>query len=168
MSVKFLRKVAARKCPIHQAVLDKLQDKLLTTGYFSKDEVLEDLRFSAMSESIRWDYLREFVEEDLSIELIPVVSRFFKAYVKDSSGARVKTTAERVVSPEKYIAQGNGKRTAGYCSIEVDGGGLAIRRLSQKKAMTNGVGKAYMQFVEALASKGIADDSTQALLEDNQ
>jgi len=153
MGTKFLRKVTARACPIHMAVMDRVQDVLLENGYFSKDEVLEQLRFMAVSDSIRWDYIREFIQDELGIELVPIVSRFFKAYVRDASGNRIKTSVERRISPEKYLAQGNGKKTAGYCSVELDGGTLAIRRLGQKKSMANGVGKAYQNFANELTRK---------------
>jgi len=157
MSIKFLRKATAKKCPIHKVVLDSVQDALVEVGYFSKDEILEGLDFTAVSESIRWDYIREFIQSDLDIELVPVVSRFFKAYVKDASGNRVKTSDERKIRPEKYLAQGNGKKTAGYCNITLDEGTLAVRRLAQKKAMTNGVGTAYLHFVKKLQERNLID-----------
>jgi hypothetical protein len=153
MTTKFLRREKARKCPVHTAVGEKAIDYLVKAGAFCRQTVLDELDLDSMSDSIRWDYVREFIEEDQGCELIPVSALFFKApWSKDRKESPMD------VKPEKYLASGHGKRTAGYASVTPDAHAkLVLKRLEQKRGLTNGVGRAFTGFVDALRLRGSAE-----------
>jgi hypothetical protein len=145
MSSKFLRREAAIECPVHTLIRAKAAEFLELRGAFSREEVLEATRLQAMAESIRWDYVREFIEKEQGCELIPVSALFFKSpHSKDRKDSPIK------IKPEKYLALGNGKRTAGYAVR------LPLRRLEQRRGLTNGVGRAFTKFVDEVRAKGSA------------
>lgn len=159
MSVKYMKRETAKGCPVHQAVMDTASDELAQHGYFSKVDVLDSLSFGAMEDAIRWDYLREFLEADYGIELIPLSKKFFNGEMVRLPGNsnRTRVHYDPVKDPEKCIAMGNGKKTYGYASVEVAGGALAIKTFERKKGMANGVGEAFKTFAEALVKRNIID-----------
>ena len=57
-SHEVVEKREPRLCPIHQAVLEALEN--CTPGYFHKQEVLDNLA-RGCGEAIRWDYISEFI-----------------------------------------------------------------------------------------------------------
>lgn len=158
VTVKYLQRKKARSCPVHLMVIERASEMLKQHGCFEKDSVVEELNYGAISDAIRWDYVREFLEADYGIELIPLSERFFTRHKK----------AEERVQPEKYLAMGNGKKTKGYALVEYDGGHLAIRLLEHKKALLNGVGTKYRDYLQAVneRSKQLTSDGNQAKLED--
>jgi hypothetical protein len=155
MSIKYLRKEVARECPVHMAVLETASRLLSENGYFSKEDVIEETRYAAIEDSIRWDYIVDFLTQEQGVELIPMAPRFFKRH----------QIQERLVSPEKFIAGGHGKKTAGYCSITQNNGVFAIKILKNRKALTNGVGKAYIAFLDACRAKAQLNPTFQKNLE---
>jgi len=153
--MKWLRREVARKCPVHQAVLEEALIQLAEYGYFSKTDIIKDVGMVAMSESIRWDYISEFIKEDGSCELIPLARRFWNM-----------NPNQRIMEPEKAIAGGHGKKTAGYALVSVDGGALAIKRLEHKRGMANGVGKAFRKYADALVKRDLLTEPKNRQLAD--
>jgi len=150
--MKYVRKDDARKCPVHTAVLEEANNQLAEYGYFAKSDVVKDVGMIVMTDSIRWDYLAEFIKEDGKCELIPLAQRFWKMKAD-----------ERVAHPEQAIAMGHGKKTMGYALVSCAGGALAIRRLEHKRSMANGVGKAFRLFADELVKRDLLEGSVREL-----
>lgn len=140
---KYLRKDKARGCPVHMAVLDECGRQLSLHGVFEKSAVLEYLNLEAMADSVRWDYVRSFLEEEQGCEMVPLASVYFK---------RHKLEEERV-NPQRFIATGHGKKTAGFATVTQENDHLYISRIDTKKKMANGVGEAFETFVQKVVEK---------------
>jgi len=139
---KFLRKEAARKCLIHKAVRIEAALRLEQLGAFEKSAVLEALGFDAVADAIRWDYIRDFLQEDEGCELVPVVSLFFK-----SPTAKERKKSPLDLMPERYIAMGFGKKTAGFASVSQDANAkLVLQRIKQRERVRNGTSEAFETF----------------------
>ena len=143
---KYMRREVIRECAIHQSIMDLASEGLETNGSFRKLNVIEALGLRAVEDSIRWDYIRDFLQEDQDCELVPVAERYFKQH----------QLAEEHTTPEKFIASGNGKKTAGFVSVIEGTDHLVVRRLQQRQALANGVGKAFRNYAEAVQTKRIA------------
>jgi hypothetical protein len=143
--MKYLHRKVARGCPIHTAVLETAVDQLVDFGVFSKDKVVDALNFGAIADSIRWDYIREFIQEEQGADLVPLASTYFKHH---------KATEERV-NPARFIAQGNGKKTAGYAAVIPANDHLVIHRIKQRKAISNGVAESFHEYLDRLNAKRI-------------
>lgn len=139
MTVSYIKKVTARRCPVHQALLELATDELADVGYFNKETLLEKSRMSAMASAVRWDYIADFIKEDGACELIPLAPRFWKMSPED-----------RLMKPEKALAGGHGKKTAGYALVTEEHAALAVKQLSRKRQLANGVGKAFRRFADEL------------------
>lgn len=150
---KFIKQVTARRCAVHQAVKDEAEERLVNLGAFDKIGVLEHLGFTAVAESIRWDYIALWIQEEYDCELIPLVGRFFKNTREELDKG---WTPQQ--NPEKYIAQGHGKKTMGYGAVGFNStlNGICLERLKQKHALTNGVGKAFQKYVAEVKKRGLA------------
>lgn len=140
---KWLRREKARVCPIHQAVLDESARQLSHEGVFSKDEVLDALNFEAVAEAIRWDYIRAFLEEEQGCELVPLAAAYFKRHSREAE----------ITKPEKFLATGHGKKTAGYGAVIEKNDHLVISRIKYRKRLANGVGEAFTNYVQATLTK---------------
>lgn len=149
--MKYLRKADAIKCPVHQAILQQACDELHEHGYFNKQEVVESLSFGAVSEAIRWDYISEFIRDELDQDLVPLAQAFWTG-TKEQQAMRQKVTPEsRKQNPSAYVAGiGHGKRTAGYGLLSVDDHKLAIKHLAHKRSLANGVGASFRTFATEL------------------
>ena len=145
---KWMRKTSALKCKVHQAIVDEAIAQLELQQVFSKQQVLEKTGYEMISDSIRWDYIREFVEDRTKLELVPVSAKFF-AYREHK-----KAIAESAM--QRLIASGYGKKTAGYASTRCLNGALAKKRLEQKKAVTEGNIESYKAFTGKLIHDAIA------------
>jgi len=145
MGAKYLRRDKARACPVHVPILRLCSKKLGENGFFEKDDVIGELRYEAVEDSIRWDYIAGFLREELGIELVPLASRFFKQHDR----------AERVVAPERFIASGHGKKTAGYAHVALDDGRLALRVLKWKTAQANGSLRSQRNLLKAIDKEGL-------------
>jgi len=139
MSV-WLRREKALECPIHAAVREEASKRLENMGVFNKDEVLDALRFSAVRDAIRWDYIREFIQEDQGCELVPLSSAYFTRH----------TYKEEQVNPEKFLAQGHGKKTSGYAAVTLKNDHLVIARIKYREKTKNGVDMAFKNFVQEI------------------
>jgi hypothetical protein len=144
--MKYLRKEAAKACPIHTAVYTAALDALVMFGVFSKDDVIESLNFDAVADSIRWDYIREFIEEEQGVEMIPLAASFFSRH-------RVQ---EEHINPAKFLAQGYGKKTHGFAAVTTQNDHLVIKRIEQRKAITNGVAKSFQVYLEHVDNRRVA------------
>ena len=154
MTVGYIKKITARRCPVHQILLGMANDELADVGYFSKDALLEKARMSAMASAIRWDYIADFIKSDGNCELIPLAPRFWRMSPED-----------RMMKPEKALAGGHGKKTAGYALVSVENSALAVKVLANKKSMVNGVGEAFRNYQNAVLAKDIliSDDPQHQL-----
>lgn len=155
MTTAFLRREKARQCPVHTAVLAEAIDRLTKFGVFSKIEVLDVLNFEAIEDAIRWDYIRDFVQEEQGAQLVPLAEAYFKRHKK----------AEEHADPAKFIAQGHGKKTYGYASVRPDTDHLVIRRIEQRRANANGVEKCFRQYVKAVNDKRVQQGLTSLVPE---
>ena len=97
--------------------------------------------------------MAEFIKDEQSCELIPLAARFWNM-----------TPVERIAHPEKALAGGHGAKTAGYALVNVDNGALAVQKLSQKRSMANGTGKAFREFADSLVNRQLLKESDQNLL----
>lgn len=140
---KYLRKDKARSCPVHMAIMDECAKQLHLHGVFEKDEILASLNLEAMIDAVRWDYIRAFLEDELGCEMVPLASAYFKRHKK----------SEEHVNPQKFIALGHGKKTAGFATVTQENDHLFICRLKTKRAMANGVGKAFEAYLEQVSKK---------------
>jgi hypothetical protein len=142
----YLRRMAALRCPIHQAIKDEASRRLAHSGVYSKEEVLEALSFEAIGDAIRWDYVREFIQEDQGCELMPLAQSYFTRHPK----------AEEHVNPAKFLAQGHGKKTAGYAAVTGANDHLVVARISFRRAQKNGVQTAFDAYVKAVETRRAA------------
>lgn len=151
MSVKYIQRKTALICPIHTAVKERASELLEQRGFFEKDEVIKALNFGTVSDAIRWDYIAEFLADEQGIELVPMAQRFF-----DTSKKVLRTkSVDILAAPSKFIAMGHGKKTMGYASVETHGGIFAVRVLTQRKALKNGVGEAYTNYLDKLRARNL-------------
>ncbi len=159
----FLSRKSALRCPIHQAVKEEAVKRLEATGAFSKQEVLGHLSYEAMADSVRWEYVREFIEDDQGCELIPLSELYFRP---DRSADRKANPMDK--KPEKYLASGHGKRTAGYGSVRSDENSqLVFCRLKQRQSQASGSVKATERMKRKALENG-SDSLKTLLIEDDQ
>jgi hypothetical protein len=142
---KHLRREAARACPIHQTIMETAADQLCLHGVFEKDAILDQLNLKAMSDAIRWDYIRDFLQEEQGCELVPLASAYFKRHQRH----------DEIANPSRYIAGGHGKKTAGYAAITSNNDHLVVAKIKIKHAISNGVGEAFRNYLQAAEDKRI-------------
>lgn len=143
--MKYTRKLAARQCEIHSKIYYMAFDFLCDQDFYSEDKIVEKLELKIFQNAIRWDYIGEFLKEDMGEDLIPIVASFFKEIEKDKEKAIIQFNKD----PGKYIAVGNGKKTKGYARICSKTGALAEHRMNHKKE------QAITMATQALAIKTI-------------
>jgi hypothetical protein len=146
---KYLRREVAAKNAVYQAILEACSTRLAEIGYFSKDEILETTGMEAFDDSIRWDYIVDFLRHGQGVELVPMAQRFFNRH----------KASDRIHAPQLFIASGHGKKTMGYANVTIDGGVFAIKQLRDRKSLQNGVGKAYREYAERLHERQLIDDN---------
>jgi hypothetical protein len=145
--MRWLRKEAAKICPVHTAIVNKAVEHLVDTGVFSKDLVVEGTGMGAVADSIRWDYVREFIIEDQGVELIPLALAFFTRHQKQEEHLR----------PEKFLAQGYGKKTHGFAAVTKENDHLVIKRIEQRKALSNGVADSFQKFIDKIDARRVEE-----------
>lgn len=143
MSIKYLRKEAARQCPIHTAVYENAVDSLVMFGVFCKEDIINSLNFGAVADAIRWDYIREFIEEEQKCDLVPLAQTYFNRHKRQ----------EEKVNPARFIAMGFGKKTAGFAAVTPANDHLVIERIKQRKAISNGVSESFKEYLDRLNAK---------------
>ena len=166
---KFIKKVTAQRCPIHQAILEECGKQLVEKGYFSKANVIEKLRFQAIEDSVRWDYIADFLAEPElghGFEVVPLAQKFFTSTKADRAKAAKETDSKgRPVNFGQYLAGGHGKKTAGYARVAFEGGLLALKRAQNYAGLRNGVGVAFESFRQAVAKEEVLRQDVREELE---
>jgi hypothetical protein len=143
---KFVRRETVRKCAIHQSIMERASEDLEHAGAFNKEDILETLSLKVMEDSVRWDYIRDFLQDDQGCELVPVAASYFKRHKRD----------EELTSPERFIASGYGKKTAGFVSVSLENDHLVVCRVKQRQKMANGAGKKFREYAEAVQSRRVS------------
>lgn len=149
---KFIKKVTAQRCPVHQAILEQCGKKLVEKGYFSKAEIIEETKMQAVENAIRWDYIVDFLGDPdggHGFQVLPLAQKFFSSTRAERARAagEVDSTG-RPVNFGQYLAGGHTRKTAGYARLSLDGGLFALKRAQNYKGMSNGIGKAWSAYVE--------------------
>jgi len=136
--MKWLRKEAAKVCPVHTAVMNKAIEHLVHAGVFNKEAVIADTRLGAVADSIRWDYIREFIIEDQGVELIPLAQSYFTRHQRQ----------DEHLKPERFIALGFGKKTHGFAAVTRANDHLVIKRIEQRKALSDGIADSFQKYLD--------------------
>lgn len=139
----FIRREAVRVCPIHMMIRGHVEMLLEKFGTFEKDGVIEDLKLKTVADSIRWDYIREFIQEDQGCELVPLAASYFKQHKRQAE----------FLNTSRFIAFGHGKKTAGYASCRPENDHLVIQHLKIRQKLKNGVAKAFDAYLEAASDR---------------
>jgi hypothetical protein len=123
--------------------MEAAADQLCLHGVFEKDAILDQLNLKAMSDAIRWDYIRDFLQEEQGCELVPLASVYFKRHQRH----------DEIANPSRYIAGGHGKKTAGYAAITSNNDHLVVAKIKIRHAISNGVGEAFRNYLQAAENK---------------
>jgi hypothetical protein len=134
---KYLRRGDALASKHYAAIMARAMELLAQDGRFEKRRVIEDVGLAEFEDSVRWDYLKEFIEAGRKpsgdgrligqetadkIELVGMVSRFFhrsECLFMTKDGNRHAYTYD---DPQKFFAIGYGKSSAGFASVrDLDG-----------------------------------------------
>lgn len=98
-------KRTVRGCKVHRELMDEAIKQLESHDTFRFEDLLDALSLQLMSVSIRWDYIREFIEEDTGEDLVPVAETYFRRH----------SNKEELANPGKFVAgAGGSKEAAGY------------------------------------------------------
>jgi len=173
MSTRYLHRSVAEKCPVHTAIKNLCIERIVKDSFFNKEEVVKAARFAAVSESIRWDYVRSFIEEDEGVALIPITSRFFKWKPTKSElnehgtivDGRLKLPKNDAVIkiPEKFIAGGNGRRTAGYMKADSVHPTITLAKMHNRRGVRNGVSEAFDNYLIAVKNRVALEGGENAM-----
>jgi len=135
-------------CPIHDAIIDLADQHLTLKGSFEKCDILEKLNFKGIGDGINWCHIRDELSKRHNTMLIPVAQRFFSR----------RPGASRVDSPEKFVATGYGKKTAGFALVTEETKHIAGRHNGILQARVAQTVTVLTQRTEELATSGIATD----------
>lgn len=124
-----------KNCKVHNEIKDRCVELLRLRGSFEFDRVLEDTGYRSVADSIKWHLIGDMIGKEHEIGLIPVARRFFHQRSVASNPEGWKPEA----NPGKFLATGNGKKTAGYASIDPRNSFLAVRLLENREAVADGV-----------------------------
>jgi len=152
MQSKGLRRDKAILNKVYIDIKNKCMEYLNDKRMFKKQWILKDLSMEVFADSIRWDYIAEWIEKDGDCELAPLAEAFFKSRTikderqkllpigsEDSKALSRESIAEKV--PGKFVASGHGKKTVGYASVTFANGALHLERLKTRKALSIGLTK---------------------------
>lgn len=137
---KYLRYEAAKASTVYRAIIDDAIERLVDVGRFAKAEVLAATGYDVFDdEAIRWDYVKRIIEEEHDTELIPMASVFFRDGQRD--GRRDKRHGSAFPPeqfPERYIATGHGKKTAGFVIASNINGHFVVHCLKMVRGNVRG------------------------------
>jgi hypothetical protein len=146
--MKYLRFERAMKNRLYVELIDKAKESLSTVGWFRNTDLLERAGYGVeLEDSVRWDYVARQIETELNVELIPLALKWFKLRPKQRTlafdfenvpGAMADERIELRTIANSYIAGGNGRRAAGYASVDKGNKGLVIRKLELRGKMIQG------------------------------
>jgi hypothetical protein len=154
---QYLRKAAAEKSDIYRAIKFKAMDYLAEVGAFKKETVMADLRLEIFNDSIRWDYIRDMIQEadkEASVDLIPMAEAYFKFRIQVDDKILRNTPALRQRIPERFIAMGHGKKTAGYVRAIPENGHFVTVVARNKNARAIGVKASATRFTSRARQSG--------------
>lgn len=129
---------------LHQKVLKACTDALVNVGQFRKARIMDEVNDAAMIDSVRWDWIVRKIRKGNSmpsgkVELIAVAESFFKADRKKKAAMHVDyVTKESDSFPGKYVAQGCGKRTAGWVLATFAEGRFALYKAELMRKNSDG------------------------------
>jgi hypothetical protein len=152
---KFLRRSVADKSPIYKAITAEALALLNTSSHFRKDTVITTLGLQAFADAVRWDYVRLMLQDQLGgVELVPVAEAYFQARI-EADGKMTKNTEElRKRLPERFVAAGHGKKTAGYVTVVPENEHLVIVVARRKDAQAKGTDRVANKFVRDALGRG--------------
>jgi hypothetical protein len=161
--VKFVKFSTVLQTPLYQEIIRQCVIRLEVSPYvFRKDEVMEAANAVPFADSINWSFVQRWLEEgdDKALvdgplpegygegSLIPVVGSFWDG--RDGV-SREDIPEDRMKHPGKYIAQGHGKRTAGYALVCEENGELALKVQRIKCARARGVNESRVATEQSIA-----------------
>jgi hypothetical protein len=147
---KYLRYEAALDSPVYQQIAEEAYRRLLAVGSFEKDEVLKETRHLIFKDAIHWEFIKRMLESrDAAhdVELIPVAASYFKRHADE----------QEVTFPERFVATGHGKKTAGYVLATAENGHFVTYNLKTKKNRAVGIAKKANRLRQVGDRRGIAD-----------
>ena len=173
---KYLKTSKAREDAIYQSIVWACIDQLTDSGSFSMDDIMDEVElvrvtrdaFGAvniepvgimvqpavfMGNSIRWDYVRQFIEEEMADDLIPVSAAFFKRHQVE----------KEKLAPEKYLAGGGSKKCTGYALACRENGHLAEKHYGDVIRRSVGSVKSTMKRVARTGKKVVDFEKRLAL-----
>ncbi len=180
MAKNYITRSEAMADLVHRMFHDEAYEQLHRNGSYSIEGVLKAIGISvALASSIRADYVNEWLadplvpkklvnpvpgndgshlpDKDPSMELVPVVERFFDMNLRKYrvKGSRTAQYYDPHRDPEKFIAHGYGKRTAGFAKGEDRNGKIMLRRLEQLEAVRGGVNESVDAFRSSAEVEGL-------------
>jgi hypothetical protein len=165
---KWLRFEAAVKSPHYQKMRDAAIRRLREWGHFSKHAVMQETEFDVFDDGdIRWDYIKLMIDEELGTELMPVAQSFFNAVATERGREAGLTREQEVVQfPGRFLAQGHGKKCAGYALMEERNGHFVLRYLNNKRSKAGGTVKAANKTLETAQHSIAVSKRPMQLLDD--
>lgn len=156
---KGLRREEARACPVHTALREEAVRRLLRDGQFSIVQVLEATRFTAMSESIRWDYIVEFIKQDHNLcDLVALSQAYYKPHKRE----------DEFLNPGSYVAYGGATgRAVGYALVTERNRHLVVARLRQRWSALHGTNQRFDRCVNDARQRLGEDALSTLVLEDS-
>jgi len=149
---KWLRKEVARACPVHNAIYNEVVARVGAQQRFAIQEILEALNYTAMADSIRWDYIVEFLRDEHAIDCIAVHFEIFKRHSRQ----------KELLEPEKFVAIGYNKKAAGWAAIVPENAHLVAVTLKHRRSVANGVVKKFASSLHSANAK-IGQDTLNVL-----
>lgn len=151
---------------LHQKVLAAARKALLADGCFHKEDIMKEAKDVFLIDAVRWDWIVRKLTADKSfpgggVELISVAEFFFKASAKTKAAMNTDYTYKHEDSfPGKYVAQGYGKRTAGWVLATFAEGRFALYKAELSKKNADGRTKQNQALGTAVTGKLISEGKT--------
>jgi hypothetical protein len=149
-----LRFATAQKSPIYTALAKAAIARLTEFNRCSKEQMLKDANLGVLDAdvAIHWEHVTHMVEAQMGVELMPMAASFFAKHKKE----------EEVQKPQRYMAQGAGKRTAGWAIVTEENGHFVVRKIAYKRNQTAGAAEATNRTFLAAQQAGVTKLSGEA------
>ena len=163
----YLRRSVAQQSDIYQSIVNRAAGYLMTHKFFRKSTIVDDLNLAAFADSIRWDYVRDMLQDKYqNVEIIPMAEAYFKLFI-EVDGVRQKNTDKlQRRLPERFIASGHGKKATGYVLAVPDNGHFVVRIARTKEAVASGTKKAAERFTHNARRAGVKFPGDAEQIED--
>ena len=162
---------------LYNEVLVACETALLNSGQFHKREIMKGCHNEAFTEVIRWDWVVKKIEAGHrmpggEVHLIPVAESFFKAKSSKEKAAMLLDESDPAYTkdssfPGKFVAQGYGKRTAGWVLGTFAGGRFALYKvkvsLNQVKGRADNARKLGRSVAKQLIAAGTPDKAAEIM-----